>query len=295
MFVSAIDEISQFTRAYHSITRKYKKSDIHPGSGTLFFVNEIGTAITCKHLTDVMGARVSLNETYSAFKKERNALQGSSDFNKRLKDLERKYKFTTESIVDAQDLFLNVTGEANFNYHWIAHTKYDLSILQFEDFKTPLYSSYAVFPKDDSELKPGRFLCRYGYPFPEFTNYRYDSSSDAITFTLEGRVDTPPYPIEGMMTRFLADEGKIVGIEVSTPGLRGQSGGPLFTKEGLVVGMQYFTRHLHLGFDIKNKEIVSDGTKVHVTNQPFLHVGHCIHMNVIKEFLMQNNVKYYEK
>ena len=82
---------------------------------------------------------------------------------------------------------------------------------------------------------------------------------------------------------------------MSTPGLRGQSGGPLFDREGIVYGMQHLTSHLHLGFDIKEKEIIQDGKKTKVSNFPFLHVGHCIHVDRIKDFLKEHHINYDEK
>ena len=74
-------------------------------------------------------------------------------------------------------------------------------------------------------------------------------------------------------------------IEISTPDLKGQSGGPLFDTNGLLYGTQYTTNHLQLGFDMKNKEITSEEKTIRVTNQPFLHVGHWVHVDRIKEFL----------
>ena len=32
-----------------------------------------------------------------------------------------------------------------------------------------------------------------------------------------------------------------------------------------------------------------------INNQPFLHVGHCINADKIKEFLRDHNVTYYEE
>ena len=55
--------------------------------------------------------------------------------------------------------------------------------------------------------------------------------------------ETPRFPIEGMLTRHIMHGNEIAGIELSTPGLRGQSGGPLFNSEGLVCGMQSGTNH----------------------------------------------------
>jgi hypothetical protein len=87
---------------------------------------------------------------------------------------------------------------------------------------------------------------------------------------------------------------EITGIEMSTPGLRGQSGGPLFDVNGTVYGMQFATNHLHLGFDLKDKEIFQEGRKNKVSNYPFLHTGICVHVDKIKEFLCQHNISFNE-
>ena len=97
-----------------------------------------------------------------------------------------------------------------------------------------------------------------------------------------------------MVTRFLGDESRVYGIELSTPGLKGQSGGPLFNKDGIVYGMQFSTKHLHLGFDIVDKEIISGNQAKKVSDYSFLHLGQCIHVDIIKEFLKEKEVKYYE-
>jgi hypothetical protein len=178
---------------------------------------------------------------------------------------------------------------------WVNHPTYDLAILFIDDFKNPLYKSHAFFAKDPSRLQQGKFLCRLGYPFPEFTNFQYNADLDKLEWTTTGMIQSPTFPIEGMLTRHVMVGTKMVGVELSTPGLRGQSGGPLFDVDGVVYGMQFSTNHFHLGFDMKGKEIISDGKKIKVTNQPFLHVGRCIHADVIKEFLHENGVKFYER
>ena len=119
------------------------------------------------------------------------------------------------------------------------------------------YSGYARFAKDETGIKQGKFLCRLGFPFPEFTNYIFNKDTDDIEWTNTGVNVSPRFPIEGMVTRFLVDQQHgLYGIELSTPGLRGQSGGPLFDRNGTVYGMQFSTKHLHLGFDMVDKEIM---------------------------------------
>jgi hypothetical protein len=156
------------------------------------------------------------------------------------------------------------------------------------------YSGHAVFAKDSSELQPGVFLCRLGFPFPEFSNFRFDETTEMISWT-NNTIRTVRFPIEGMVTRHFGDaSGNIFGVEISTPGLKGQSGGPLFNADGLVFGMQSMTNHLHLGFDMNNQEIYSEGRKIKITNQPLLHVGNCVHVDIIKQFLREQQVEFFE-
>ena len=294
MFVKAIEEVGKFTRPIHTISRNFDEKIVTAGASTLFFVNELGCAVTCKHVIDLIGNRENINLHYQNYIKEKATIGKNNKFNKRNKDLEEKYNFKSDIIAQLSERFVDCTNDTISKYRWINHPKYDLSIIIFEDFKNPAYQSHATFIKDSTVLKQGKYLCRLGYPFPEFTNFQYNEIIDNIEWTNSGQISTPKFPIEGMLTRHLSDEGRVFGIELSTPGLRGQSGGPLFDEQGLICGMQSMTNHLHLGFDMKNFEYKTGGKSIKVTNQPFLHVGHCIHPDIIKEFLDLNNIKFYE-
>ena len=176
------------------------------------------------------------------------------------------------------------------------HPTYDLAILKFNDFTNLLCGEFPKFKKETREIKQGKFLCRLGFPFPEFSNFRFNKQSDDIEWTKEGVNGSPIFPIEGMITRFLGDgKGAVYGIELSTPGLRGLSGGPLFDANGVIYGMQSKTKHLHLGFDIENKEIISNGKVKKVNDYSFIHLGECIHVSVIKDFLTQHQVNFKEE
>jgi hypothetical protein len=61
----------------------------------------------------------------------------------------------------------------------------------------------------------------------------------------------------------------------------------------VIYGMQSLTKHLHLGFDMINEPMTINGRQQTINNQPFLHVGHAVHLDVLKEFMDQNGVKYY--
>ena len=294
MFEEAIERTGRFTRPILTILRTYGGKQIIPGAATLFFVNEEGFAITCKHVIDVLAASENITKNYNAFKTERDKLPKDGKFNQKLKGLEGKYSFNPEKEIQIKNNFVDcVEPMTGFTAH--VHPTLDLAILKFNGFNKIHYQDYAVFKKDSSQIKPGEMLCRLGFPFPEFNNFQYNETTDDIEWTGTGINVSPRFPLDGMVTRFLAEENKIYGIEMSTPGLKGQSGGPLFNKEGIVYGMQFSTKHLHLGFDIVDKEILLNNKSKKVSDYSFIHLGQCIHVDAIKEFLSLHKVKFYEE
>ncbi len=293
MFESAIEKLSQFTRPLHTISRTYGGL-VLPGTSTFFFVNDRGIAITCKHVASLIPSAEEINATYLKFKEERSRLLNDNKYSRNLKGLELKYKYNKETTVQLKNNFLNSFDKIEqITCH--VHPALDLAIIEFKGFDKIFYSSHASFVKDSSKIKQGKYLCRLGFPFPEFNNFRHNPSNDDIEWTNTGNPNSPTFPIDGIVTRFLADPTTgINGIEMSTPGLRGQSGGPLFDVDGKIYGMQFATNHLHLGFDLKDREIISEGKKSNVSNYPFLHTGLCIHVDKIKEFLHQHKVDFTE-
>ena len=293
MFVDAIDRVDPFTRPLHSIVRLYGHSDIVPGSATLFFVNELGCAVTCRHVAELLTQTEAIYQNYRSFQGARRDVLREKDAGQRISQLEEKFKLRPDTIIRMRNNFVGCVDQ----YQKLTidlHPTLDLALLRFEGYQRLLYRSCAVFLADSGRVRPGRSLCRLGYPFPEFTNFRYNSATDDIEWTTEGRSTSPRFPIDGIVTRLLSENGNITGIEMSTPGLRGQSGGPLFDTNGLIYGMQSATRHLHLGFDIEDREVLVNGRKSRVSNYPFLNVGQCVHVDAIKAFLRERKVKFYE-
>lgn len=293
MFVDAIERIESFTRPVHSIVRLYGHDAIVPGSATLFFVNESGCAITCRHVAELITSAGAIHQNYRAFQGARQQILREKDVAQQVAQVETRFNLRSESLIRIRHNFVNCVDQYT-HLDIELHPTQDLALLRFRGYNRPLYRSYATFLADSNRVRAGRSLCRLGYPFPEFTNYRYNPTTDDIEWTIEGRNTSPRFPIDGIITRLLTENGVLTGIEMSTPGLRGQSGGPLFDTNGLVFGMQSATRHLHLGFDIEDREVLVNGRKSRVSNYPFMNVGQCVHVDIIKAFLREKDVNYYE-
>ena len=293
MFESAIQKVLQFTRPLHTISRAYGGL-IHPGCSTFFFVNDNGVAITCKHVLDLIPAADKINNSFLQFKAERDKIPRDGKYKRNLQGLEMKYKYSAETTVQLKNNFLNCFDKID-QIVCHPHPTLDLAIIEFKGFNKIFYNSHACFIKDSNKIQQGKYLCRIGFPFPEFNNFKHNPDIDDIEWTNTGNPNSPSFPIDGIVTRFVGDPNLgITGIEMSTPGLRGQSGGPLFDTDGNVYGMQFATNHLHLGFDMKDIEIINNGKKNKVSNNPFLHVGICVHVDKIKEFLKQHNISFDE-
>ncbi len=166
----------------------------------------------------------------------------------------------------------------------------DLAIGKIENFKPQANAGYPVFVNPEN-MQPGRSLCKLGFPFHDVKGH-FNSQTNRFSFE-QGTLPIPRFPIEGMYTRNAlvgksADgQYEFLFLETSTPGLRGQSGGPIFDTDGKVWAIQSQTRHLPLGFSPK---IVKDGKAIE-ENQ-FLNVGWGVHAKTLLQFLDNYGVKY---
>ncbi|MEZ4901319.1 MAG: serine protease [Spirosomataceae bacterium] len=236
MFVEAIERVSEFTRPIHIISRLYHQAAILPGAATLFFVNEEGYAITCRHVAEIIVNSGAIQQNYNAFMAEYRQYIGEPQHKQHLNRLEQKYHISLGKVIaqkmDFIGCFDNLT-HIDVTYH----SKYDLALLRFHTGGKFHYGRPAEFLADRQVAKQGKSLCRLGYPFAEFTNFQYNAEMDDIEWTATGKRFTPSFPIDGIVTRHVGDEnGQTYALELSTPGLVGQSGGPLFDNRGIVYG-----------------------------------------------------------
>ncbi len=168
----------------------------------------------------------------------------------------------------------------------------DLGIGRLEPFDPASVAVYPVIKNTSKYYEPGVSLCKLGYPFYDVP-ITWDSAANS--FASAGSVAFPLFPIEGILTRFVRDPNLagrqpyiLAQLETSSPGLRGQSGGPIFDTLGRLWGIQTLTAHLPLGFE---PEFEGKNSKKHRQHQ-FLNVGRGVHGETIVGLLNQLGVKF---
>lgn len=267
--------------------RLYDKR-VRCGLGSFIILNDEGWILTAAHLLKAI----------LASSKHKNEI---AEFESKCREIQEKRELTAKQMRRMlQRMKPNPDWITNHSFWWgkdgvridefkVSPEK-DLATGQLKPFD-PL--SIKLYPtiKNPSSLRQGTSLCRLGFPL-----YEINSSFDEQTgnFSIDNSIfPVPRFPIEGIFTRNVvtgkSQDGKleIKFLETSSPGLRGQSGGPIFDTRGTVWAIQSSTQHFPLGFSPKVKK---DGKEVE-ENQ-FLNVGWGAHPEMIVSFLQDNGIAF---
>lgn len=295
MFENAIAEVRNYTRPILGATRQFNGA-LFPSSATMFFVNDEGVALTCKHVVPLFKAVNELGPKFQEFNKRVKDLPKDHTRANKISFIKKEFGYENDTVVEAALNLVHSFQGDSLTIHIESHPgtsiHHDLAIIRFEGYKEKSYLNHARFARDMTSVVPGKYMCRLGYPFIQYTNFEVNANN-ALEFTNKGTMYTPPFPIDGMVTRLIRDGQGVPSIELSSPGLKGQSGGPLFDVGGLVYGVQSITRHLNLDFSIN--KLSKDGKKTgEIDHRPHFHVGGCVHGDVIKEFMTSRGVKFTE-
>jgi len=166
----------------------------------------------------------------------------------------------------------------------------DVALVRLESFGDWVPDELPLLRDVEAEpIEQGASVCRYGYPFH---NVQAGFNEETNEFAL--RPDSFPVPsfaLDGIVARFHRmngnDGGCALFIETSTPGLKGQSGGPLLDVHGRICGLQSHTVHLDLGFDARFEK---DGEQR--TERQFLNVGAATHVADVIALLEETGIAY---
>lgn len=290
MFSHAYELASGFTNPVITSVR-YSNKSVESSLGSFVILNEEGWILTAGHiLNSFMGYQnhqKEISEHNAAIKAiQDNATLLEQQKLKKINQLKRGFKKQRRII--------------NHSFWWGAdslridkfHINFDidLAIGKFTNLSKGLIKE---FPKiiNPEKIKLGTSLCKLGYPF---YNIRTTWNSQKNGFELDPKLfPIPRFPLEGMYTRNAIlgksrdNKYKKKFIETSSPGLRGQSGGPIFDVNGTIWAIQSQTISLPLGFSPKLRK----GKKETIEHQ-FINVGLGVHTEIIVQFLNEHGVNF---
>lgn len=280
MFADACQRAMSYTRPVVVSTRRHDGS-VGSECGTFIVINREGWIITAGHMFDSM-------------------VKYQSDV-KKIREIEEiNASRTQEPGAPDPTIKIDPALITNHSFWWgwdgvrltkaYVNRQIDFAVGKLEPFDPDWVREYPVL-LDPIHARIGRSLCRMGYPFLNI-QATFDESMNAFRIP-KIPVEEAVFPCDGIYTRTLhrgkSKEGgyDMTYIETSTPGLKGQSGGPIFDSHGNIYGMQVITNHLPLGF---HPMVEYDGRKV-VENQ-FLNVGVGVHVRTIRDILDARGVDY---
>lgn len=284
MYKISIKDNTQYLIPFIEGIKYYGSNDLDQGGGTMMILNDKGDVLTCAHIAKEFIVNDNLAKSYSQLIQD---IKLSKNKEQR-RQIEKKYGIKKDTpVLTHIDLPLDIQGELTFDITF--HEYLDLALIRFKGIKTER-DNYPIFSEKFPEQ--GQSVCKLGYAFPEFDIFKYSNDLDNIVIKEDGIRNFPVFPMDGIVTRGIVDEYNILSMfETSTPGLRGQSGGPIFGPNGIVYGIQSMTVHLDLNFDV-NKTVKRGIENKKVNFTPFINLGVGISSTEIINFLEKNNIEF---
>src|SRR5438309_4527872 len=170
----------------------------------------------------------------------------------------------------------------------------DLAVGRLEPFDPASVKNYPVFKDPSKDFEPGVSLCKLGFPFHSIEP-TWDAAAGGFRLP-DGALPLPVFPMDGIFTRvceFVTDDPAnplpfpTLFVETSSPGLRGQSGGPTLDSKGTIWAIQSRTMHLTLGFDPP-----VPGGKPGEKEHQFLNVGLGVHPTTMFELFKSRGIEF---
>lgn len=288
MFAKAYAIAAEFTHPVIVSTQLYDGTT-RCGAAAFVYLNEEGWVVTAAHIWDSLVAHQNHQKEIQQHEKAVQAVKNDTALTagRKAKKL-RQLKSNPQWIVDHSFLWARA-GVGVAEVH--ANRDLDLAAVRLDPFDPGSVKVYPTIKDPTGRMDPGTSLCRLGYPFHEI-QATYDEKTRCFELA-PGAIPLPVFPIEGIYTRNClagkSHDGKyeVKFLETSSPGLRGQSGGPIFDVNGTVWAIQSQTVHFPLGFSPKIRK-----GKVETEEHQFLNVGLGVHPEVLVAFLKDKNIRF---
>lgn len=276
MFKKAVAQASKFTFPV-VMSRTSVNGECGCGNGAFVVLNNQGWVITAGHIVDqflkLQEEEKKVAEHRSAVERIRQDVDLSEK--ERRHALQRLGKLAGSLTEHAAVWWADVGSDVETI---VRLPGMDFAAVKLSNFDQSKVSAYPLLKDREADLQAGTSLCKLGFPFCSETP-TFDANTKEFRYQ-NGKPAMLKFPIDGILTRLqsvqvvdqhgnaLQSNFPLINVETSSPGLLGQSGGPIFDTEGHIYALQAFTSHTPLGF---SPSIAVNGTK-HVEHQ-FINLG----------------------
>lgn len=287
MFAQAFKIARKFTRPVIISSRRFDGA-VECGIGSMVILNKSGWILSAAHILDSSIAFQRHKKEIVIYNEQKQLLENNQSLGAKQKKRQLGALKPNQKWITNHSFWLGMDGITIAEAHFIKEA--DLLVARIEPFSPDWVDQYPVI-KDPKDLPNGTSLCKLGFPFHSVSATFDENGSNFIL--APGTTPVPLFPIEGIFTReiittnTLNNQQPIKFIETSSPGLMGQSGGPIFDKHGTLWGIQSHTNTVDLGF----KPTIKRNGREEVINQ-FLNVGVGVHPEVIVSYLTDLGVEF---
>lgn len=287
MFATACRNASRYTRPMIIRRRLFDRS-VQCSCAAFVVLNEEGWILTAAHLWNAYLQYLEDAGKIAAYERQVREIREDASLN-----YEQKHERIERLPADRRWL-------THISYWWgrdgiqLRESKLlpdgDLILGRLDPFDPTEDAVYPVI-KNPSRLDIGTSLCKLGYPF-----YRIEATFDEGTQSFEfarGTEHPVRFPVEGIYTRDLrggkSHDGRyeIKFLETSSPGILGQSGGPIFDTKSSLWGVQSRTDMYPLR---PRTGIVPD--PIDEGGPAYYSVGVGIHPELLITFLKDHDIRF---
>ena len=289
MFSTAYSEATKYTRPIISLIRTYD-GKVAAGIGSYVVLNQDGWILTAAHILAL--AHKAQMDAVNIQKRSQAVSQIESDVN-----LSHKVKKRTVRELPLDDKwithfsFVFAGSAAQISGQAAVDPAADIAVAKLNALEGLNISGFPKFPRAGDVTAPGTSLCTLGFPFQPLAA-TYDDKTNR--FDLPQQQNIAFFPSEGIHTRNIGMEDQtsnphriIPFIETSSPGLKGQSGGPIVDVHGTVRALQARTTAYSLDVAPTIKE---NGKEV--KEHQFIQVGMGCAAEHICQFLQIHQVAF---
>ena len=287
MFKKAYKIASKFTHPL-IIGIRFFDGTMDSGIGTFVILNDEGWLMTAGHMMHPSILAVQHKKEIDRYRAEQDKINQNSTLSMGQKKNQLKKLVSNKKWIEQYALWIGTQKTMIEKQH--VYVEQDIAFIKIDPkYVANLKDFPAIKAPTDDDI--GASVCKLGFPFhPVNATFDEEKKQFVIPANL---FPIPRFPIDGMYTRNLKtgrskdDTYDILYLETSTPGLKGQSGGPIYDTDGNIMAIQSRNMTIPLGF----KGRVENNGKWVEENQ-FMNVGLGVHGKMIVKFLDELGIKY---